>query len=153
MPDLFTHYVSARIPGTLIRDRRLQALLIIGTFLPDLASKGLYWILRTSEGFAGSTHSIVGILLISYLGSLFLDESIRKPGFGMLALGGAIHLLMDMIKDNLGAGAVHPLLPFSTFSIEFGWIAPENVVLLAPLDAVLLGAVLLYERRRDRVRQ
>lgn len=153
MPDLFTHFVAARVPGTLVRDRRLQALLILGTFLPDLASKGLYWILQAPETFAGSSHSALGVLLISYLACLFVDEALRFPGFVMLALGGVIHLIMDMIKANFGAGAVHPLLPFSAFSIELGWIDPENVVLLVPLDALLLGAVLWYERSRDRVRQ
>ena len=82
---------------------------------------------------------------------LFLLNTIAV--FAMLALGGVIHLLMDMIKDILGSGAVHPFLPFSTFSVEFGWIDPENVILLVPLDAALLGALLFYERRRDRVRQ
>lgn len=153
MPDLFTHYVAARAPGILVRDPRLVALLVIGTFLPDLAAKGLYWIFLTGDTYPVATHSLLGVVLISYLACLFVDEALRRPGFAMLALGGFIHLLLDMIKDNLGSGAVRPFLPFSPFALELGWIDPENVVLLVPIDAALLAAILLYERRRNRVRQ
>ncbi len=153
MPDLFTHYIAARAPGILVRDPRLVALLVIGTFLPDLIAKGLYWVFLTEETYPLATHSLLGVLLISYLACLFVDEALRRPGFAMLTLGGLIHLLLDMIKDNLGSGAVRPFLPFSPFALELGWIDPENVVLLVPIDAALLAAILLYERSRNRVRQ
>jgi len=153
MPDLFTHFVAARVPGAFVRDRRLQALLVIGTFLPDLVAKGLYWILRAGETFPAASHSILGLLLISYLACLFVDESLRRPGFVMLALGGVIHVALDLIKDNMGVGSVFLFLPFSTRSFELGWIDPENVVLLVPLDAALLAGILLFEWSRGRVRQ
>ena len=82
-----------------------------------------------------------------------MGEALRRTGFAVLVLGGFIHLLLDMIKDNLGSGAVRPFLPFSTFAFELGWIDPENVVLLIPIDAAVLAAILLFERSRDRVRQ
>jgi membrane-bound metal-dependent hydrolase YbcI (DUF457 family) len=153
MPDLFTHFVAARAPGILLRDRRLVALLVIGTFLPDLVAKGLYWILLSGESFPVATHSILGVGLLSYLACLFVDETLRRRGFAMLVLGGFIHLLLDMIKDNLGGGAVRPFLPFSAFAFELRWIDPENVVLLIPVDAAVLAALLLIERKLDRVRQ
>lgn len=153
MPDLFTHLVAARVPGTFVRDRRLQALLVIGTFLPDLASKGLYWVFQTRESFASPSHSIVGVVLISYLACLFVDESIRRPGFVVLTVGGLIHIVVDLIKFNLGAGSARPFLPFSPVGVEWGWIDPENVVYLVPIDAAILAAVWLLERRRARVQQ
>lgn len=153
MADLFTHFVSARAPGVLVRDRHRVALLAIGTFLPDLAAKGLYWILQSGNSFAIGSHSILGVVLLSYLGCLFVEESLRRSGFLMLLLGGLIHLGVDMAKDNFGAGAVFPFLPFSPAAVEWGWIQSENTVYLIPLDAVILGAILLYERRRDHVRQ
>jgi membrane-bound metal-dependent hydrolase YbcI (DUF457 family) len=153
MPDLFTHFVAARAPGVLVRDRRLVALLVIGTFLPDLVAKGLYWILLSGESFPAATHSLLGVVLVSYLACLFVDEPLRRNGFAMLTLGGLIHLLLDMIKDNLGTGAVRPFLPFSTFGFEFRWIDPENVVLLIPVNAAVLAAILLLERKLNRVRQ
>ena len=65
MPDLFTHLVAARGPGAFVRDKRLQALLVIGTFMPDIAFKGLFWVLQTRESFGASSHSFVGVALIS----------------------------------------------------------------------------------------
>ena len=153
MPDLFTHLVSARVPGIFVRDKRLQALLVLGTFLPDIAFKGLYFVMQTRESFAIASHSILGVLLVSYLVGLFLDESIRRPGFALLAVGGLIHLAVDMMKDNLGGGAVRPFLPFWHGGVEFGWIQPENVVLLVPIDAAILAAAWFVERRFIRVRQ
>jgi len=153
MPDLFTHLVAARAPGLLVRDRRLVALLVIGTFLPDLASKGLYWVLRSGERYGLATHSLLGVLAIAYLAGLFVEEKLRRPAFAMLAVGGLIHLGVDLIKDNMGIGPSCLFLPFFTGSLEAGWIDPENVVLLLPVDAAILIALLLVERRRARVRQ
>jgi hypothetical protein len=153
MPDLFTHFVSARVPGAFVRDRRLQALLVIGTFLPDLASKGTYWVLRAGQDFSHAGHSILGVVLIAYLASLFIEESIRRPGFFLLAAGGLIHIVVDLIKSYLGNGAVALFLPFTPMSFEFGLIDPENVIYLIPLDAAILAAAWLVERRCARVQQ
>ena len=153
MADLFTHLVAARAPGIFVRDRRLVALLVIGTFLPDLASKGLYWVLRAGELYGHATHSILGVLLISYLAGLFVEEKLRRPAFAMLALGGLIHIVVDLIKDNMGVGPSCLFLPFLTGPLEVGWVDPENVIMLIPLDAAILVALLLVERRLVRVRQ
>ncbi|MBI3855013.1 MAG: hypothetical protein HY293_04905 [Planctomycetes bacterium] len=153
MPDLFTHFVAARVPGAFLSDRRLQALLILGTFLPDIASKGLYWVFQTHETFSTGSHSIAGMLLVSYLACLFLEEPIRRPGFAALAAGGLIHLLVDLVKYNLGMGSGRPFLPFSPLGVELGWIDSENVVLLVPLDAAVLGILWFLERRSARVQQ
>lgn len=126
---------------------------MIGTFLPDIAAKGIYWVFQTRETFAHATHSLLGVVLISYLACLFVEDSIRRPGFFLLAAGGVIHVLVDLIKDNLGAGSARLFLPFSTRGLEFGWIDPENVVFLVPMDAAILGAAWLLERRFARVQQ
>jgi membrane-bound metal-dependent hydrolase YbcI (DUF457 family) len=153
MADLLTHFVAARVPGALVRDRRLQALLVIGTFLPDISGKGLYWVLDSAASSQLVTHSIAGLLLISYLACLLLEEPLRRSGFLMLAAGGAIHVLVDMAKDNLGAGAALLFLPFSLRGLEFGWIDPENVVLLMPIDVAILALLWFLERRSARVQQ
>jgi len=153
MADLLTHFVAARVPGSLVRDRRLQALLVIGTFLPDVTGKGLYWVLDTPVASQLVTHSIAGLLLISYLACLFLEEPLRRSGFLMLAAGGAIHVLVDMAKDNLGAGAAMLFLPFSLWGVEFSWIEPENVIFLIPIDIAILAALWFLERRSLRVQQ
>ena len=58
MADLFTHLAAARLPAAFVRDRRIAALLVLGTFLPDLAAKGLYWVLRAPSPFIEPTHSL-----------------------------------------------------------------------------------------------
>ena len=148
MGDLFTHLVAARVPATFVRDRRLQALLVIGTFLPDVTGKGLFFILQNRESSSLATHSILGVILISYLACLFVEEALRRPAFLVLAIGGAIHVLLDLTKYNMGLGAEQLFLPFSTHSTEFGWIDSEDIVLLLPINAALLAAVWLLERRR-----
>ena len=153
MPDLFTHLVAARVPGLLVRDRRLVALLVIGTFLPDLASKGLYWILGSGDLYGIGTHSILGVLALTYLAALFVEEKLRRPAFAMLAVGGLIHIAVDLLKDSMGTGPSVLFLPFFTGSVELGWIDPENVILLVPLSAAILVTLLLIERRLARVRQ
>lgn len=153
MPDLFTHLVAARVPGSFVRDKRLQALLVIGTFMPDIAFKGLYWVMQARETFGASSHSILGVLLISYLACLFVEEAIRRPAFIALAAGGLIHIAVDLIKFNLGVGSCRPFLPFSGDGIELGWIDPDNVVLLIPIDAAILAAAVFLERRFVRVQQ
>lgn len=153
MPDFFTHLVAARVPGVFVRDPRVVVLLVVGTFLPDLGSKGFYWVLRAGDIFGAPTHSILGVLLLAYLAAMFVDESLRRPGFAALAVGGLIHLAVDQIKDELGVGPTSLFLPFHAPAMELGWIDPENVVLLVPLDLLILGAVLLLERRLARVRQ
>jgi membrane-bound metal-dependent hydrolase YbcI (DUF457 family) len=153
MPDLFTHLVAARVPGAFLRDRRLQALLVIGTFLPDIASKGFVWVLGAREEFAHASHSILGVVLVAYLASLFIEESIRRPGFYLLAAGGLIHILVDLFKCYLENGSVALLLPFSPKAYEFGLIYPENVVFLIPINAAILAATWFLERRCARVQQ
>ncbi len=153
MPDLFTHFVTARVPGAFVRDRRLQALLVIGTFLPDIATKGFVWVMAAQKEFAHASHSILGVVIISYLASLFVEESIRRPGFFLLAAGGLIHLFVDLIKSYLGSGSVGLLLPFWPNNYEFGLINPENVIFLVPLDAAILAAAWMVERRYARVQQ
>ena len=153
MPDLFTHYIAARVPGAMVRDRRLLVLLVLGTFLPDLAAKGSNWLLRCGDYYPIASHSILGVFLLSYLACLFVAEPLRRNGFFMLAAGGLIHILDDMVNDNMGMGVIRPFLPFSPAGVEFGWIDPENVVLMIPIDAAILALVLLLERRLGRVRQ
>jgi membrane-bound metal-dependent hydrolase YbcI (DUF457 family) len=153
MADLLTHFVAARVPGSLVRDGRLQALLVLGTFLPDITGKGLYWVLDNHSSCQLVTHSIAGLLLIAYLASLFVEEPLRRSGFLMMAAGGAIHVLVDLTKDNLGIGSALLFLPFSTRGTEFGWIDPENVVQLIPVDAAILAVLWLLERRSRRVQQ
>jgi membrane-bound metal-dependent hydrolase YbcI (DUF457 family) len=151
MPDLFTHYASARLPGALLRGRRTAALLVAGTFLPDLASKSLQEVARTPSMYVTPAHSILGLLVLCYLAALFLEEPLRPRGFAALYAGALLHVAVDALKDALGAGAVHPFHPLSTAGIELSLVHPENVLAFLPLDLVLVLAAWRLERRLTRV--
>jgi hypothetical protein len=153
MPDLFSHLAAARLPAAFMRDRRLAALLVIGTFLPDIAAKGLYWVLRAGDLYDLATHSLVGILLISYLASLFLEEGLRPRGFLALAAGGLVHAGVDMLKVSFDASGHFFFYPFSTWHSDAGWIDPVNLAVLLPIDLAILGLAWAIERRRRRVRE
>ena len=151
MPDLLTHYASARLPGLALRDERLRALLVAGTFLPDIASKGLDGVTRSPEHFASPSHSLVGLLVLCYLAALFLTPPLRRTGFGCLYGGALLHLGLDLLKENVGHGAARLFIPFSVRSYELAWIPTEDVVYLLPFDLFLLIIVFLVERSRRRV--
>ncbi len=148
MADLLTHYASARLASAGLRSRDSAAFVVLGTFLPDLVSKSLYWVMQADPDFDDPAHSIVGLALLCYLASLFTPERGRPAAFGAFYAGALLHVFVDLFKDNLGTGSARPLLPFSTWSLEFGWIDPENVVLLLPFALLAVGLAHLIERRR-----
>ncbi|HXG62091.1 MAG TPA: metal-dependent hydrolase [Planctomycetota bacterium] len=148
MADLLTHLAVARVPAAFVKDRHVSLLLILGTFLPDLAAKSLYWIAWASEDFVRPTHSLPGLLCLSYLASLWVALPLRRAAFAAFFTGGLLHVAVDMLKDTLDQGAVFFLYPFSTRGFEFGLVDPENVIFFLPLNAVLLTAAWLIERRR-----
>src|SRR6187549_2901217 len=104
MPDLFTHFAAARLPSAFLRDRRHQALVLAGTFLPDIGSKGLQFVAQASERFVTPCHSLVGLLLLCYIGALLLEQPLRRAAFACLYGGGVLHLFLDLFKENLGIG-------------------------------------------------
>lgn len=148
MADLLTHLAVARVPAALVRDRHVSTLLILGTFLPDLAAKSLYWIAWASEDFVRPTHSLPGLLCLSYLAALFVEARLRRAAFAAFLAGGLLHVAVDMLKDTLDQGAVFFLYPFSTRGFEFGLVDPEDVIFFLPLDAALLVLAWFLERRR-----
>jgi membrane-bound metal-dependent hydrolase YbcI (DUF457 family) len=148
MPDLFTHLATARLPAALVRDRRIAALLVIGTFLPDLVSKGLYWILRARMNFESTSHTLLGVALISYAASLLIEERLRRPAFWAFLAGGTLHIAVDLLKDNLGSGSCRVFYPLSTQAYEFGLIQPLDVIYLVPIDVAILWVAWVLERRR-----
>ena len=153
MPDLFSHLATSRVPAAFLRDRRLQALLLFGSFLPDVASKTLYWVAWANSDYIEPFHSLTGLLILSYIVALFFEEPLRKGAFAALYGGSLLHAALDLVKDNLGTGSASLLYPFSTRGFELGWIDPENVIWLIPAAAVLLLLVHGLERRYRRVPQ
>jgi membrane-bound metal-dependent hydrolase YbcI (DUF457 family) len=152
MPDLLTHLASARLPAAFLADRRLALILVLGTFLPDLAAKGLTFVAQAPDHFDVPTHSLPGLLVLCFGCSLFLEEPLRPRGFAALLAGAWLHVLVDLVKDYQGSGAARLFYPFSPASFELAWVNPENVVLLVPLDAAVLLLAWAVERRRRALR-
>jgi membrane-bound metal-dependent hydrolase YbcI (DUF457 family) len=153
MADLFSHFAAASLPASAVRDRRIAALLVAGTFLPDLAAKGLYWVARAKSEFTEPTHSLAGLLLLSYGAALFVEERLRRDAFFAIFAGGVIHVLVDLLKDHLGMGAARLFYPFSTFSPELGLVDSLNVFQLIPFDLAALGIAWMIRRKVRRVQQ
>jgi len=153
MADLLTHWAAAQLPAAFSRDRRIAALIVIGTFLPDLVSKGLFWVTRVEGDFTTPTHSLPGLVVLSYGAALFIEARLRRPAFFAILAGGWIHVAVDLLKDNMGMGAAHLFYPFSASHFELGLVDPLNVVLLAPIDLAILLLAWLLERRLRRVQQ
>ncbi len=95
----------------------------------------------------------MGVFLIAYLACLFVEQDLRRPGFALLAIGGLIHIGVDLMKDHNGIGSAFPLFPFSAAPTELGWVDPENVAIMIPIDIAILTATWLLERRLSRVRE
>jgi hypothetical protein len=153
MADLLTHFASARLPAAFVRDRSVQALLIAGTFLPDLAGKGLYFVTRSGENFNVPSHSVLGLAVLCFGLSFLLEERLRRPGFAALLGGSYLHVAVDLLKDSNGVGLLGVLHPFTPAGFELGLIDPENVILLLPVDAAILVLAWFLERRLSRVRE
>lgn len=152
MPDLLTHWAAAAVPATALRDRRLQAVLVLGTFLPDVVSKGLQRIVLAPTYFSDPSHSFVGLIPLAYGFSLFLEAGWRKAGFIAIYAGAVLHVLLDLVKSNLGGAGMRIFTPFSLAPAELGLISTENVIYLLPLDVLVLLACFLVDRRRRAVR-
>jgi membrane-bound metal-dependent hydrolase YbcI (DUF457 family) len=151
MPDFLTHLASARLPAAFAADRRVALLLVAGTFLPDLAAKGLKLVMQTPDHFTAPAHSLPGLVVLCYAAALLLPEALRPRGFAALLAGAWLHALVDLVKDYSGSGAVRLFYPFSPEAYELSWVNPENVVLLLPIDVAVLLLAWAIERRRRRV--
>ena len=151
MADLVTHLTTAQLGGTWLRDRRIAAIFVIGTIVPDIVSKGLYWVTQAHSDFTIPSHSILGLLALGYLGSLFFEATLRRAAFWALFLGSLLHVGIDHFRDNLGWGTAHVFYPFSTASFEIPCIHPENLVLLIPIDLAILGILWIITRNRENV--
>ncbi len=130
----------ASLCGIAVPSRRTRLLVYLGSFLPDLCFKGLLIGFRSSIWFGEPTHSLCGALLVSYAGALLFAERLRRTVFFAILAGYLSHLLLDLGKDNLGAGAI--LLFFPSMELwEFGVYRPEQSIDWAPAAlAVVIAA-------------
>lgn len=138
MPDLLTHaLVNAVLPAGRLRRREL-GVFVFGGALPDLASRtpailmsrllqpgldeaGLSWIIQGCTAL----HVPIGFFAVAVglaaAAPRFLLGGISRRRLALLlALGGLVHLLTDVMQEHLKP-AYRYLFPLSMRPLELGW--------------------------------
>jgi membrane-bound metal-dependent hydrolase YbcI (DUF457 family) len=141
MPDLLTHYVSARLPGGFIADPAARMTFIFGVFLPDFGAKGIELILNLPDHTGAPTHSIAGLFVLTYALALLFTPEFRFKAWTTMFAGSILHVLVDMAKDNLGKGSANLLHPFALDGFEFGLYYNENILYLLPTNVIAVWAM------------
>jgi hypothetical protein len=147
MADLLTHYVSGRIAGIGIRSRVTAAIFTSGVFLPDVAKQigtmpGMPYLVEIPS------HTPFGVIFVAAGVSQLFAQPLRWTAFWALYFGSLMHLLLDLMKDYLGSGAVFLLHPFSSETFELGLYRSEDVFYLLPANLAILGILWVLGRRR-----
>ena len=174
MADLVTHALSAIIlRGT----RPLDAALlwfVTGTIVPDLCARaplvGLRWLQDHglwAEKTIGSAwiylgfnlpHTPVGIVLVAIFIAVTIPHWLAHPLSrrvlaGWIALGGCLHLGVDLLQTHLQAG-YFLMYPFSVRGFEFGLVRSDGSALFLPvligISMLLIGPRLAKNRAASR---
>lgn len=160
MADLVTHTCVVLLPAVAAR-WRWAGVCALGAALPDLGGRvvpiGLAVVharvVPVPEVLVWpwvALHEPVGVTLVAaLLAQLFVE---RQAAFGVLLLGVASHLALDLLQFHHGRGYALAA-PFSTARFELGWIDSEATVPLAmPLLAATaaVAAWRWWEHRRAR---
>ena len=148
MADLLTHYVSARLAGVRIRDRATTTLMAMGVFLPDLIGKPLGHFPGTPYLAEVPSHTPFGLVFACGALCMLFAPSVRVRAFWALYAGSLLHLLVDLMKDYLGSGAVFIFHPFSLQIYELGFYRSEDVFYLLPVNLAILAILWVQGRKR-----
>ncbi len=151
MADIATHYLLARIPTSRF-PKPLQMAVVFGTVLPDILSHGLDLLMESPRYYGVPSHSILGTLLYAYLASFLFEEKIRGRAWGLIWVGALLHVLIDLCKDNLGAGTLPVFFPFSMERLSFSLYEPLSWIGTVPAAfGLFLLWELAFQKRGNRV--
>ena len=163
MADLITHLCSVLLPASLC-SIRWTGPLAVGVVLPDVLGRAPAMAVATFiqepgpiSGFLLTPfevfHMPVGILLSALLVGCFTIRRDRFPMVCGLALGGLIHVALDVTQFHHNTG--YPLLfPFSRVRFEAGIIGSETTVgWSGGLAALTAGAWWIRWKVRSRIVQ
>ena len=126
MAELLSHVLIAYVVLTCAGWRlewltqRWVAVGMIGAILPDLSRIGLFVTDATIETALGvpfsfgALQTLGGLLLLAAIGSLVVADH-RRRAFGLLFVGGFLHLLTDGLKSWADGYAGAWLYPFSWY--------------------------------------
>ncbi len=168
MADLASHALINWILGARALDRTSLGWLVTGALVPDLASRVPRVILNAvvDTGLVTSStssvrlvfgldfpHTPVGVILVAAALALALPFPIvDRPGRAavgkLLAVGGLIHLAVDLLQRHLVPG-YRVLYPFSAEPWELGWIGTETSLAMIPVLLVLALVVTKKDGRPE----
>jgi hypothetical protein len=164
VPDLLTHAALGSMLGVASR-RRVLIWLVVGSVLPDLASRlpGLGMALASRLlGFSVSYdllqsvelgHVPSAVVVLCLLIALLLPAHMRSAVLLGLGCGSMVHLALDTAQRHLTGGYL-VLYPLSMKRFELGLVDSEASLDLLPYTvgaAVVLLVVRWASRRRRRV--
>ncbi len=163
MPDLITHAgvgLLLRLPAR----RSPLVWFIVGSCMPDIAARlpalslalaSAVFGFEISEVWLDATamlHLPLPFLLLCLLVALLLPISIRRVAFRNMALGGLVHLAIDLTQYHINGG-YRVFYPFSMEMFELGWISNEASLDWLPYSAPLFALALLvkigWEKRQS----
>ena len=149
MPDLLTHLALAEGVRQGIRPEAQTSWLLIGTVLPDILTRPVYITFPSTVWFVMPLHTPLGLLLVCTFISRCVSPPQRQQVFNHLAVGAALHLLLDICQKHMGGGYAL-LFPFSWSSFEIGLVWPETSLYLTPLWLALAAGLLARRLLRTR---
>jgi len=135
MPDVLTHLIIGTSIALLARrdgPRSDQVLIVLGSVLIDI-ERPLTWVLTVSPfywiGISSAFHSILGALVLSYVGAAFfnLEMTPFRNRMKLILIGSLSHLFLDMVMypwAELGIYLLYPLKVGFSFNLlwpDFWW--------------------------------
>jgi membrane-bound metal-dependent hydrolase YbcI (DUF457 family) len=163
MPQAVTHVLIALIAADVIRDyvakKKFSLYLVllggIAGLLPDIDYIA-YWILNPIMGLGLSevhrqfTHTLLVPIAFLALMFIFKKKKIAFIGFGMLALGTGIHLLLD----GFFQGLIPLFYPISKAMVGINVLPPGDLgrSIVMGADAILLVGWLIHEVVKHRIK-
>jgi hypothetical protein len=165
MPDVLTHLLVGVSIALLVRregPRSEQMLIVLGAVLIDI-ERPITWLLEGTPfywiGISAAFHSILGAVVLSYLGAACFDleTTVFKDRFNLILIGCVSHLLLDMVMypwAELGLYLFYPLkiaLSFHLLWPDFWWypIFGLSALFLAFCLRFLISTLKGTESERD----
>ena len=153
MPDLFAHFSSAYLPSRYKRFHQYDALLVLGTVLPDLLGRipiviFVRWLDLPVLYFFKALHTPIGMILVCYMVTFLFERSKRFKSFLSLVAGSFLHLILDLMQLQFFEGVYIPFVPISIKAVQWGWFHYNASLLLFPLLLILVAFFWLRETRK-----
>lgn len=161
MADLISHSLLAYAVAARAPTPRASLWFVAGTVLPDAISRlpalALHGVADLASidvpdplflGF-DVLHTPVPYLLLCWLLALLAPAASRFLLFRCLALGGALHIAVDVLQRHLG-GSYRLGYPFTLRSWEAGVFWTEDSIYAIPVLVPLALAVGVWRRRTGR---